>query len=167
MLSVISPEFCFIIIMKGLFILLFLGLFLTACQAPADLDKERELLLLSNDNQRKAHMENDLDLLLADMADTVVTVQRGAIRLEAKSDMYERWQSYFASVKYLAWDDLEPPLIEVSKDGSLASVSVRKITIASFEDEPIDTTYFAWTSSYKKVAGAWKIYRVTSTRVGQ
>ncbi len=153
--------------MKGLFILLFLGLVMVSCHAPADIERDRELLLLSNENQKMAHMQNNPDLLLADMADTVVTVQRGGIRIEAKSDMYERWQNYFASVKYLAWDDLEPPQIEVSKDGSLASVSVRKITIASFENEPIDTTYFAWTSSYKKINGVWKIYKVTSTRVGQ
>ena len=142
-------------------------LLIMGCQAPTDHARDRELLLQSNENQRRAHMENNADLLLAEMADTLTTVQRGAIRIEAKGDMYGRWQSYFASVKYLAWDDLEPPIIELANDGSLASVSVRKITIASSDGAPVDTTFFAWTSNYRKINGAWKIYQVTSTRMAQ
>jgi len=150
--------------MKAPYTFLLLAIMVLSCTKTVDLEQDRALLLAANESQRKAHMENNPDLLLAGMADTVITVQRGQFRVEAKADMYGRWQDYFASVKYYAWDDLEPPVVEISKDGSLASVSVRKITIGSYEQEPIDTTYFAWTTGYKKVDGAWKVYKVTSTR---
>lgn len=138
---------------------------LSACHQSIDLSHDRELLLASNEQQRRAHMENAPGLLSAEMADTVITVQRGQYRIESRENMEVRWENYFASVKYLAWDDLEPPHIEISKDGSLASVSVRKMTIASMNGGLIDITFFAWTTGYKKISGAWRIYKVTSTRV--
>ncbi len=145
-------------------------LFVFGCNGQIDLEKERALLLASNERQKAAHFEGSPELLLAEMADTVYTVQRGVIRVTTKPEMLQRWEAYFKSVKYSQWDDLQEPLIHISADASQASVSVNKITVSTLVDDPaagVDTTYFAWTSGYRKVNGAWKIYKITSTRVAK
>ncbi|GAB5524059.1 MAG: hypothetical protein Roseis2KO_19310 [Roseivirga sp.] len=140
------------------------------CNAPVDSVEERRLLLASNERQKEAHFEGSPRLLLAEMADTVYTVQRGVISVATKPEMLQRWEAYFKSVKYSRWDDLREPLIHISADATQASVSVNKITVSTLIDDPaagVDTTYFAWTSEYQKVNGAWKIYKITSTRVAK
>lgn len=149
-------------------LMLLLGLFTFSCSQAIDFEEERRLLLQSNELQRKAHFEGSPEILVAEMADTVHAVQRGVIREMTQPDMLKRWEDYFKRVKYSRWDDLQEPLIHISEDATLATVSVNKITISTLWDDPaagIDTTYFAWTSEYKKQNGAWKIYKMTSTRV--
>ncbi len=149
-------------------LILFMGLMALSCSQAIDFEEERHLLLASNELQRKAHFEGSPEILVQEMADTVYTVQRGVIRSSTKPDMIKRWEAYFKRVKYSRWDDLQEPLIQISSDATLATVSVSKITISTLWDEPeagIDTTYFAWTSEYKKLNGAWKIYKMTSTRI--
>lgn len=148
---------------KGILIIVF-ALALSACQEQSRLENDVNLLLASNERQRQAHMENNADLLVAEMANNVLTVQRGELKSYNQKELEARWRGYFARVKYEVWDDLEPPIINVSEDGSLASVAVRKMTVGSLDNQPIDTTYFAWVSNYRKIKGQWKIYQMASTR---
>lgn len=155
-----------------LIIPLFLISIIISCQpatVPVDLEKERTLLLQSDDIQRTAHLKGDANMLANEVADTIWSVQFGDINASSRSDLAERFGAYFPNVKYEKWDNLETPLINISKDGSLATVSVKKIVIAASKTEEgnwtaADTTIFAWTAAYKKEAGNWKIYSTTSTR---
>lgn len=141
-----------------------------SCSKSVDLEQERALLLEVNERQREAHMNSDPSLLALGMADTLRAVQRGEIRIETKSERMKRWDAYFKSIEYSQWDDLQEPLIEISEDATLAWMSVKKITVSTWVDDPsqaIDTTYFAWTTGFKKIKGDWKVYSVTSTRVAK
>lgn len=141
-----------------------------SCSSTVDMEKERDMLLALNERQREAHFEGNPALMAQGMADTVYTVQRGNISVGTKPDMVKRWEAYFKTVKYSKWDDLQEPLIEISADGTLASMSVKKITVSTLvgdDSGAVDTTYFAWTSEYKKINGDWKIFKVTSTRVAK
>lgn len=149
-------------------LILLISLLAFSCAQPVDMEMETALLLESNELQRKAHFEGDPLMLVGEMADTVYVVQRGEIRVETKKDLLKRWEPYFKRVKYSKWDDLQEPVIHIAADASQASVSVNKITISTlFDDDTgaVDTTYFAWTSGYRKVNGVWKIYTMASTRV--
>lgn len=151
-------------------LIILLAMLTFSCNKPVDLAHERALLLASNERQREAHMNSDPSLLALGMADTVKTVQRGEIRVEAKAGMMKRWEAYFKTIEYSKWDDLQEPLIEISDDATLAWVSVKKITVSTLVDDlsqTIDTTYFAWTTGYRKIGGDWKVYSVTSTRVAK
>ena len=147
---------------------LLISLVICSCQQPVDLDKERSLILESNNRHREAHFSGDYELMMQDMADTVFIVQRGDTRIETMDMMLKRWEAYFAVVKYSRWDDLQPPKIDISKDASMATMSVKKITVSTRETSEgliPDTTYFAWTCMFKKIQGEWKIYSMASTRV--
>lgn len=149
-------------------LILTLSLLVSSCAEPVDMEMEIALLLESNEIQRKAHFQGDPLLLVGEMDDTVYVVQRGKIRVETKKDLLKRWEPYFKRVKYSKWDDLQEPVIHIAADASQASVSVNKITVSTLFDDntgAVDTTYFAWTSGYRKVSGVWKIYTMASTRV--
>ncbi|KAA3623229.1 MAG: hypothetical protein DWQ02_24825 [Bacteroidetes bacterium] len=140
---------------------------------PVSKDKfetDKTALLNSNEIQRQAHMENDASLLVSQIADTLVTVQRGNVRTESNTTIKQRFEAYFKTVKYLKWDDISPPVIHISEDGTMATVIVEKITQAKHLDESgnwgeASETTFAWTSTYQKISGQWLIISVTSTRV--
>lgn len=139
-----------------------------SCHQQVEMEKERLHILESNERQRRAHFEGNAGLLAQEMADTVYTVQRGDIRVETRADMLARWKDYFQVVQYSIWDDMQPPVVHISQDATMATLAVKKITVSRLvdrESSPIDTTFFAWTSGYKKVDGVWKIYTIASTRV--
>jgi hypothetical protein len=152
----------------GIKLIMLLLLLTFSCHQQVDMEKERLRILESNERQRRAHFEGNAGLLAQEMADTVYTVQRGDIRVETRIDMLARWKDYFEAVQYSKWDDLQPPVIHFSEDATMATLAVKKITVSRLvdnESSPIDTTFFAWTSGYKKVDGEWKIYTIASTRV--
>ena len=131
--------------------------------------EEEKKLLISNEIQRRAHMENDASLLVSQIADTLITVQRGKVRVESNEAIKKRFESYFKTVKYLKWDDVVPPVIHISEDGTMATVIVEKITQARHLEQSGDwgepsETHFAWAAIYQKVEGEWKITTITSTR---
>ena len=141
---------------------LLIVLIISAC-SQIDQEREKSALLAINNEQREAHMSNDAGLLVSSMADSVISIDSGEITVVSKSDMEQRFASYFSTVKYSAWDDLVPPSISISNDGSLATMSVKKRTITSSNGSHADTTIFAWTSAFKKVNKQWKMYSITST----
>ena len=141
---------------------LLLPLCLFACQKP-DLKAEKEALLQINEEQREAHMTNDARLLVASMADSLITVDGGNIYVNSREAVFERFKNYFQSVTYFKWDDLQAPIIHLSPAGDHATISVRKEVVAESTQAPRDTTIFAWTSAYRKVAGSWKMYSISST----
>lgn len=133
------------------------------------IEEEKKKLLISNEIQRRAHMENDASLLVSQIADSLITVQRGEVRIESNATIKQRFESYFKTVKYLKWDDIVPPVIHISEDGTMATVILEKITEAQHLDDagnwgPASSTNFAWTATYQKMEGTWKIIAVTSTR---
>lgn len=135
--------------------------------SPVQKDKgksDKVLLLESNQRQRQAHMTNNADMLVEELYDTIWSVQNGNININTRQEVQDRFNQYFDIVKYYKWDDVSEPVIRISDDGTLATVSVKKLTTARFgADAPISATLFAWTSSYRKVEDNWKIYQTTST----
>ena len=59
----------------------------------------------------------------------------------------------------MKWDDVVPPEIRFSNDGSLAYPIVQKLVVLSLKDNlqesTLDTTEFAWVSIYRQVRGKW------------
>ena len=153
--------------MERLFILLFL-ITLLGCLSeniPPDLEAEKEALMVLHNNQRKAHMEKNVELLLGDHYDDFVEVNRGFVRKPTREESTKRLQSYFDAVDFIKWDDVSPPVFSFSDDGTMATSIVDKIVILKLkeEDNRLDTTYFAWLAVYKKDNGKWHLHRIGST----
>ena len=63
--------------------------------------------------------------------------------------------------------DITPPIIRVSDDATMAYVHVHKKVRLIEKDESgkdrEDIEVFAWTTTYRKFAGKWKVTSITST----
>lgn len=126
-------------------------------------------LINSNDIQRQAHLRGNAALLVSQIADSLTTVQNGSVRKESNASIKARFEHYFPTVEYLKWEDKTPPRVHISRDGTLATVILDKLTETKHLDEngnwgQLIQTHFAWTACYRKVGEEWKIYSVTSTR---
>lgn len=107
--------------------LLILGLGLAGAdpQKPVDLEKEKEALLKVHETDRRAHFATDVELLLQHSGDEFIYVGEGKISKSTRAELKASFQDYFKGAKYYEWDDLEPPIIRISTDASMAWMIVR------------------------------------------
>jgi hypothetical protein len=86
--------------------------------APAvDLEREREALLAVHALDRRAHFETNIALLLEHAAEDFISV--------AREEVAEMFEASFRGAVYSAWDDLEPPIVRISADATMAWMIVR------------------------------------------
>jgi ketosteroid isomerase-like protein len=126
-----------------------------------------ELLALQR-RQRDAHLNADADQMAALFADDFVSVQDGTVTRPTREESRQRFERYFARVSFLAWEDVAEPVVEVARDGSLATVLVQKRVHVTYTDENGDpaeeVTHFAWTETWRRGPERWELAIVTSTR---
>lgn len=125
-----------------------------------DLEKEINELLKIHKQGREAHFKTNVDLLLSDHpADGFISVTQGKIFRVTKDQSRERFESYFKGAQYYEWDDLEPPIIRVSKDGSLAWV-ITRLKVRRTQKDSSGTVQeqkfvYAGIMTYEKKDGKW------------
>lgn len=129
-----------------------------------DLEADRAELLRLHEEEREAHIGKDAALLVGQFADDFVQLNRGKIDRSSREAIRARLQSYFDASRFLAWDDVEPPEIRVSKDGTMAWKIVHKVVrIAGEPGAAPSETVFAWLATYEKRDGRWRLTAVAST----
>jgi len=138
---------------------------LAALQAREDVEARHAL-------EREAHMERNVDLLMSLMSEDFVLVDGGEVQRPSRAQNEERFRTYFKAVRFRKWDDLAPPSIRVSKDGSLATVLVRKEVVLVSADVPAaeakeERAVFAWMETWEKRSGRWLLVALCSTRAPQ
>lgn len=143
-------------------------LFLLGCAtvpgAPSAEDARRSLLE-AHSQERGAHLARDADRMTALVVEGFVMLDSGEIRTLSIAEQRDRFTKYFASVTFDRWDDLEPPRVWVSADGTLGSVAVRKEVITrSVEDGSTGRAVFAWLETWERGPEGWRIRVVASTR---
>lgn len=115
---------------------------------------------------RTAHIGLDASALVSGIADTLVTVDNGAFTHTPREELREFFEGYFRGARYHAWDDVEPPLIRVSEDGTMAW-AVRRVRVDREEPAAEGTRrrqfVSAWTATYERTDGGWRMTSVTST----
>jgi len=127
---------------------------------PVDLEEEKKELLELHRKDRRAHFENNAELALSDKVDHgFISVRNGAVTQRDKSDFQKRLESYFKNAKYYEWDDLEPPIVRISDDGSMAWMIVRvrvRRTQQNSSGAAIEEKFiYAGISAYEKRSGKW------------
>ena len=133
---------------------------------PAQKQAESELLTLHKED-RRAHFDHDVKSLLAHVAPQLLDVRDGRVNRMSRGDVRARFEEYFKNAQFLAWDDAEPPIIKVSRDGKMACMIVR-VRISYTEADASgkkgnQSTVGAWMSIYEKQNGIWLMTAVTST----
>lgn len=137
-----------------------------ACTKP-DMEKEKKELLTLHERQRIAHLEENIDLFAREQADTLLFIRNGELGYRTKQQMRENFKRYFDRVEFIKWDDIAEPIIEISDDASMANTFVQKIVILTYQGDQgqtvLDTTHFAWTTTYRKSGEEWRLIATTST----
>lgn len=150
----------------GLFpFLLFSCLLATGCSGHARREDDLAELQRLLAQGRAAHFNRDADLLVSSISDEFISVDSGEVTRPDRKSSQDRFQAYFDAVEFLEWDDIEPPVIRISRDGSMAYVIVRKrVRLKDLtQNGKEETTIFAWMETWEKEDGAWKRKAVVST----
>lgn len=122
-------------------------------------------LLELHELQRTAHFNGDVKLLVSILADDFKEISNGKIISPKKEDLVKRFQNYFDTVTFIEWDDINPPIVKVSNDASMAHVYVNKRVKFKTKEQNEESTTFAWTSTFQKIDGNWLMTSITSTVV--
>ena len=128
-------------------------------QPPVDLEKEKAELLRLHRSGREAHFKTDVELLLANSPEEYVGVRAGKISRSTKAGARKMFTEYFREAKYYEWDDLEEPVIRVSKDASMAwmitRIRVRRVQKDAAGAEREEKFVYAGIMTYEKRDGRW------------
>jgi hypothetical protein len=138
-----------------------------------DGDQARGQILALHDQDRRAHLEGDADLLVSGMADYIWEASRGRLNRLARTDVRDRFAAYFNGVRYTVWDDLVQPHVAVAADGSTAWLAVHIEAALSPRDEsgqtadngPQRTFESSWIATYEKQHGTWLMVGISSSVV--
>jgi hypothetical protein len=85
---------------------------------------EAELLALHRE-ERRAHFEHDVKFLLAHVAPHLLDVRDGRVNRMSRDDVQDKFVEYFKTAQFSAWDDVEPPVVHASADGTMGWMIAR------------------------------------------
>ena len=132
------------------------------------LQREVNELLRIHKQGREAHFRTNVDLLLSNHPEAgFISVSQGKISQVTKDQSRQRFEAYFKGAQYYEWDDLEPPIIRVSKDGTLAWV-ITRIKVRRTQKDSAGTVQeqkfvYAGIMTYEKKDGRWIMSANVST----
>ena len=130
-----------------------------SAQPSANLEHEKAELLRLHKSDREAHFKTDVDLLLENSPEEFISVSRGKISRSGEADARKMFAAYFRDAKYYEWDDLEEPIVRISKDASMAwmitRVRVRRVQKNAEGAEKEEKFVYAGIMTYEKRDGRW------------
>jgi hypothetical protein len=142
-----------------LLVVVLAGLAGLGAQKTVDFEKEKAELLKIHAADRRAHFQTDADLLFSNAADQFTSVSNGKISHPTVAESKARFREVFRDAKYFEWDDMEPPIVKISDDGSMAwmvvRVHVRRTKKNSEGVEKEETFTYAGITTYEKKGQRW------------
>jgi hypothetical protein len=143
-----------------LLLILLLAAPVAICASEPAVQSDGEQLLELHRAGLKAHLDSNIEALLAHQADGFVVLNRGEISHPSKQEQREFLGPYLAATKFEFYRDRVPPIVKVSRDGSLgwvmAQVEARGAQVtANGKREPLEFVV-AWVELYERQNGQWK-----------
>lgn len=124
-----------------------------------DFETERAALLAIHARDRQGHFQTDAAMLAEHQAETFIYVGNGEITNIPYADFVSSFESSFHNATYLEWDDLEPPILRISEDATLAWMivrnRVRKRQLQADGTEAERKFIYAGIMTYEKQDGKW------------
>lgn len=124
-------------------------------------------ILHSHEMDREDHLRGDATHLASRLPAEYISVAEGKLKHLTREDTLKQFQQYFAGRKHRAWEDLEPPVVQVAPSGDMAWAIFRvrsRYTDLQPDGSRQDGEFVcAWTSTYEKRDGQWWMTSVTST----
>jgi hypothetical protein len=127
---------------------------------PESRERDRDDLLAIHADQRRAHYERDPELLFRNGAEQWTFVRAGQVERLTYAELVERFRANFSRTQYHEWDDIEPPIIDVSEDGTLAvmveHVRIRVSRMAEDGSSEELQGVYAGATVYRRDAEGWR-----------
>jgi hypothetical protein len=120
-------------------------------------------LLDLHERDRRAHLTGDATLLASGVGEMLTDSSRGRIQRLSRDDFRERFADYFQQVRYARWEDVEPPVVTVSADGSQAWMAIHiqaELTTLEGQARRFDSS---WIAIYEKDAEGWRMVGIASS----
>jgi hypothetical protein len=125
---------------------------------PASPEDDVAELLRLHARSLEAHRRSDAAMLVGDAPDDFLLVNRGEVKTVTRAQMLQSMSGYLGSTTFSRYEDLRPPVVKVSRDGTLGWVAVQVEAQGLQHDgdksEPL-TFVSAWVSLYEKRDGHW------------
>jgi hypothetical protein len=125
----------------------------------SDVEKAKQELLAIHAGHREAHFATDAQALTANQAESYIYVRDGAIHHTSRDASLQQFEQYFENATYDEWDDLEPPIVQVSQDATLAwmitRTKVRRVQIDESGNQHEQAFVYAGIMTYEKRDGQW------------
>jgi len=123
------------------------------------IERAKQELLVIHANDRKAHFATDADALVASHAESFIDVRNGVIHYIPREDVRQNFAHYFRNATYDEWDDLEPPIVQVAQDTSIAwmitRTKVRRTYIDGTGSDREQEFVYAGIMTYENQDGRW------------
>jgi hypothetical protein len=141
------------------YIILHLCIFSLISCSRADIEKEKQRLLATYKQDRKAHILGDFNAVRDSRTDSFISVHDGTVYKFNPQQTKDSLQKFFKTAQYDNWDDLEQPIISIAKDGSMAwliyKVYVRRLQQNNKGSITQEEFIFAGMNTYTKSDGRW------------
>jgi hypothetical protein len=128
-------------------------------QDKVDLADEVEQLLRIHESDRRAHFETSAKRIMEHATDEFTSVSSGRVQRTTRAENLKFFEEYFKGAKYYEWDDLEPPIVRVSNDASMAWMIVRtrvhRVQARSGGTATERRFVYAGIMVYEKKGGRW------------
>jgi hypothetical protein len=124
-----------------------------------DIEREVQVLLELHKQSRAAHFATDVEAAIAGLAEEQIIVRDGGVRRMTVGDLRQTMTGYFAGATFHEWDDIQPPIVKVSDDASIAwmitNTQVRLTKAGEDGGESEMAFVYAGILTYEKRDGRW------------
>jgi hypothetical protein len=124
-----------------------------------DRSADEAALLLLEEADRTAHFAADAAALLAHDTDPVLFVRDGKVLPWGRAELTALFAEDMRGATYHEWDYVEPPIVRVSRDASLAWVIARRRVCRTKRRDDGSTVQqqfmYSGLNAYEKRDGAW------------
>ncbi len=148
-----------------LLLLTFPILWISSCQK-INIENEKAIIQSKMDAVAQAHFDKNANQFFAPNADTWIDIRNGNVELREKEKSIPPTQNYLDNMEFLELKKSHDPIIEISKDGSMASYIGAIQVRGRYTGEPV-LWIVSWQSVLKKVNGDWKIIQTANTELPQ
>ncbi len=132
---------------------------LLGCQSSPDFEVSRKEILDLHKKTIEAHWNKDIGFFVKDISEDYMSVSSGEIRNPTKEEITSQFSNYLNNTIFTEYRDLREPIINFSKDGSIAwSVVQVKVAGKRIMDDRSERDFddtWAWITLYKRQGDKW------------
>ena len=121
---------------------------------PPDLAREREALLALHREGIRAHVERDAASLCKGLAEQFVSAAAGKIEWAEHDEVCRHFEGYLAGAEYSVYEDLEPPVLRISDDASMAWM-ITRLRVKRTQNGKERSFVYAGILTYENRGGTW------------